>query len=44
MKGAVYVQEVKFVSVSNSTFMYNDPGYVWNDFQVVGLIDNNEYS
>jgi len=44
MKGAVFIEEVTDFNITNSSFMYNDPGFIWNVIQVVGLIDDNEYS
>ena len=23
--------------------MYNDPGFIWNDLQIVGFLDDNDY-
>ena len=42
MKGVIYVKEVSNVTILNSQFTYNDPGFIFNDLQVVGFIESLE--
>lgn len=42
MKGVIYVKEVSNVTILNSQFTLNDPGFIFNDLQVVGFIESLE--
>jgi hypothetical protein len=42
MKGAISIDHVAEVTITKNTFEFNDPGFIWNDVQVVGLINHDK--